>query len=213
MLSKYHREITRRALASQLSTRALNIVVHANLRQDNLLFQFNHDHFHFDSNRFAESNAYIESQRALIRPALENNNSPRAWRALGRLTHAAQDFYAHSDYIPRWLALFNGKTPPPAPEVDALSINLIQSPDLRSGKLYYPLELLAYIRPLRKFILHYLPGDSHAHMNMDTPLNSPHFDYAFHAAIQRTENEFQKTIGLLPQNLRPAFRDSTHLND
>ena len=207
MLSKYHRQITERALNAHISRRALKIVVRANLRQDILPYHFNHEHFHFDSNQFAESNAYIESQRALIRPALERDENEIAWMALGRLTHAAQDFYAHSDYIPRWLSRYNN-TPPPAPEVDALAPDLLQRPDLRSGKPYYLFEVLILVPFVKKLISPLLPRDSHAHMNMDSPHNSPHFAYAFHAAIQRTEFEFQKILGLLPPRLHTMFKDS-----
>ena len=213
MWSKYHREITKRALASQISPRALRAVVRANLGQDVLAYQFNHDHFHFDGNQFVRSYDYMETQRALIRPALERGDHLAAWRAFGKLTHSAQDFYAHSDYIPRWLARFNGGPPPPAPEVDPVSADLVHAADLRSGKLYYPLEILAYVSPLRRFVLPFLPADSHAHMNMDGPDISPLFEYAYHAAIKRTMLEFEKTRDELPSALIPLFTDSGAISD
>ena len=51
-------------------------------------------------------------------------------------------------------------------------------------------------REVIRALLRFLPGDSHAHMNMDSPHNSPHFAYAFQAALQRTENELLKTPNL-----------------
>ncbi len=209
MWPKYHREITERALATHLSARALAMVLRGNLGQDSPQYLFGtHPHLHFDSNTFARSYAYMDEQRAFVQKNLEQGDSASAWKALGRLTHSAQDFYAHSDYIPRWISRFDGATPPPAPEVDAVSFELLSRPGLRSGKLYYPLELLAFVRILRKYILPHLPTDSHAHMNLDGPDSSPLFPYAYHAAIKRTEIEFKAVLNQLPANLQPIFKDS-----
>jgi hypothetical protein len=71
--------------------------------------------------------------------------------------------------------------------------SLIHSPDLRSGKVYLPLELLYFIRKTRAFSLRYLPRDSHAWMNLDSPEQGFKFDYAMQAAIKRTVIEFEKT--------------------
>jgi hypothetical protein len=130
-----------------------------------------------------------------------------AWQAFGRMIHPAQDFYAHTDYIPRWLSRFDGATPPAPEQVDPVFSEILRHPELRSGKLYYPLEVLSFIPPLRKFILPLLPKDSHAHMNHDGHETSAQFDYVFHAAVKRTRLEFEKTVATLSSELILLFVD------
>ncbi len=207
MLVPHHVEITRLALAAQVGPRALETIIRANIAQDGLRYQLFHDHFHFDNNQFQKSYAYIEEQRARVRPALERGEARSAWQAFGRMIHPAQDFYAHTDYIPHWLSRFNDGTPPAPEQVDPVSSEILNHPDLHSGKLYYPLEALAFIPPLRKFILPLLPKDSHAHMNHDGHETSAHFDYVFHAAVKRTRSEFEKTVALLLPELLADFVD------
>jgi hypothetical protein len=203
----YHRDITARALESAFSPRALQVIVRANTGQDGLRYQFGHDHFHFDSNQFRAAYAYIEEQRAHVTDSLTRGDADPAWQAFGKLTHTAQDFYAHSNYIPLWLDSFNGATPPPPPEVDPVSPEILQSPNLRSGKLYYPFEALTFIPKLGKLFIPLLPRDSHAHMNHDSPDDSPLFDYVFQAAVKRTHYEFEQTTAAIPRNLLITFTD------
>jgi hypothetical protein len=207
MLVSHHIEITRQALAAQVGPRALEVIIRANIAQDGLHYQLFHDHFHFDNNQFNKSYAYIEEQRALVRPALARGDASSAWRAFGRMIHPVQDFYAHTDYIPRWLSRFNGQTPPPPEEVDPVSSEILSHPGLHSGKLYYPFEILAFITILKKAIIPLLPADSHAHMNHDGHETSAHFDYVFHAAVKRTRLEFEKTVYSLSSELRGRFVD------
>jgi hypothetical protein len=103
----YHEKITKEAMANLVGNRALEVVVTANIGQDALRFQIGHDHFHYDSNAFARGDAYVESQHALIKSALSQDEPQAAWQAFGRLSHAAQDFYAHSNYV----ALFRQTAP------------------------------------------------------------------------------------------------------
>ncbi|OIN92619.1 MAG: hypothetical protein AUJ21_06520 [Anaerolineae bacterium CG1_02_58_13] len=217
MLVRHHIAITRQAIGADVSPRALEVIVRANLRQDGLRCQFGHARFHFDNNQFDQSYAYIEEQRALVRASLQRGDAQSAWRAFGRMIHTAQDFYAHSDYIPRWLSRFNysprseaerdGGTPPPPPEVDPVSPDIFHDPGLRSGKLYYPLEALAFIPFLKKLILPLLPSDSHAHMNFDDRDDKGLFDHVFHASVKRTRLEFEKTAALLSPNVLAQFID------
>jgi hypothetical protein len=205
VLVPYHRLITTRALEDLFSPSALQAVVEANLGQDNLGGQLGHDEFHFDNNAFAESRAYIEAQRLLISPALESGNAAAARAAFGRLTHTAQDFYAHSNYIPLWLKRFSeGELPLPA-RVEPFDSALLASPELRSGRLYYPLEALSFIPALKKFVLPLLPRDSHAWMNLDGPESGPGFDYAFEAAVRATRREYDRTISALSGHLVTLF--------
>ncbi len=207
MLIPHHVEITRLALVADVSPRALAAIVRANIAQDGLRYQLFHDHFHFDNNQFEKSYAYIEEQRALVHAHLKRGHIKSAWQAFGRMIHPAQDFYAHTDYIPRWLSRPNGATPPAPADVDPVSPKILRHPDLRSGKLYYPLEALVFIPPLRKHILPLLPKDSHAHMNHDSHATSAQFDYVFHAAVKRTRIEFGQTVASMPAEMLVKFVD------
>ena len=212
MLLQFHESITRKALTGLFSLHALDVIVAANLGQDNLLTgQLGHDEFHYDNNAFTKSDRYLEDQRRLTISALQNNDPGIAWTAFGRLTHTAQDFYAHSNYVDMWLARFTHKEvvasnfPMPA-EIDALVKELLNSPDLHSGKLYYPLEALYFVPFLKHFILPLLPKDSHAHMNLDSPKQGKRFAFAFEAAVKRTILEFNNTVLNLPANQKMLFR-------
>ncbi|MBI4760850.1 MAG: hypothetical protein ACOYYF_14215 [Chloroflexota bacterium] len=193
MLTQYHIEIMLASLGDRFSPRAMSVIIQANINQDRLAGQVGHDEYHFDNNAFDKSYAYIEEQRALVVSSLKAGEAAPAWQAFGRFLHTAQDFYAHSNYITLWLDSFNGQTPPPPPEVAPMDPSLLASPDLRSGKVYYPFELLYFFRRTRAFSLRILPKDSHAWMNLDSPAQGFKFDYAMHAAVKRTVIEFEKT--------------------
>lgn len=207
MIKAYHLKILHEALSEKVSKRALEAIGAANIGQDVIRGQFGHDEYHFDNNAFAASYAYIEENRALIRPALETGDVDMAWAAFGRLSHTAQDFYAHSNYLRLWLAQFDEGNAPPVAEVAHAAPAFLQHPELHSGKLYYPLELFSYIPPLKKYILPHLPRDSHAWMNLDTPEQGPLFEYAYAAAVKRTNDEWQKTKALLSEEESSLFID------
>jgi hypothetical protein len=190
----------------------MSAITYANIHQDRLSGQFGHDEFHFDNNAFEKTYAYIEEQRTLTISSLQKKEALLAWAAFGRMTHTLQDFYAHSNYITLWLNRFDPstssrQTPPPSSEVDPVDLTLIQSPDLRSGKVYYPFELLYFIRKTRAFSLRYLPKNSHAWMNLDSPEQGFKFDYAMQAAIKRTVIEYEKTASGFSQEMCNLFSD------
>ena len=207
MLKPYHLRILKKALRDKVSPRALEAISAANIAQDNLHGQFGHDEYHFDNNAFEASYAYIEENRALIKPALEKNDVTTAWAAFGRLTHTAHDFYAHSNYIRLWFEQFDEGNAPSVAEVDHANPTFLQHPDLHSGKLYYPLELLYFVPGLKKYVLPYLPRDSHAWMNLDTPEQGPLFGYAIAAAIKCTNDEWAKSTAIFSTDLLEKFTD------
>ena len=210
MLIQYHKSITRKALSEYFSSRALQSILAANLKQDDLLTgQIGHDEYHYDNNALAKSDRYLEEQRTLTRTALQNDDLPTAWAAFGRLIHTAQDFYSHSNYVGLWLAHYGieGQTPPPPSEIAPLMDDLIHSPDLHSGVLYYPWEILAFVPVVKRFVIPLLPKDSHAHMHLDSPAQGEHFAYAFEAAVKRTQYEFDKTVAGLSSSLDALFTD------
>lgn len=204
MLSKIHAEITKQALR-EFNIVALERIIAANLYQDRLTGQVGHEEFHFDNNAFEKSYTYMEEQRRLVLLSLKENEAPAAWSAFGRLTHTAQDFYAHSNYIDLWLACQPNGTVPIVSEIDPLIEDLIHSPALCSGKIYLPLEALTSVKVLVPVVKHLLPRDSHAWMNLDHPGQGPNFFFAYHAAIKRTKIEFEKTVLGLPEELYRAF--------
>jgi hypothetical protein len=122
------------------------------------------------------------------------------------LTHAVQDFYAHSNYIELWLACHSAGAVPAPPDVDPLDSDLIYSPALRSGKVYV-LEALTLIPILKPLVMPLLPRDSHAWMNIDSPGHGTNFAYAFQAAVTRTKIEFEWIVGKLSGNLIKLFVD------
>ena len=204
---KYHTEITHQALQDRFSQAAMKKIVAANLYQDRLAAQIGHDEYHFDNNAFEKGDAYIEEQRRLTIAALGSNDVLSAWAAFGRLTHTAQDFYAHSSYVDLWLARHaNGPAATPA-EIDPLDTALLAHPELHSGKVYLPLELLTFVKPLNPFVKRLLPRDSHAWMNIDSPGTGHRFEFAFHAAVKRTRIEFDQTILGLTHEELSAFVD------
>jgi hypothetical protein len=194
MLTHYHASLTRKALSAYFSRHALETIVAANLGQDNLRGQIGHDEYHFDNNAFEKSYAFIEAQRALTVSSLQDEDLLAAWSAFGRLTHTAQDFYAHTNYVDLWLARYRDATPPAPPEIAPLVEELVDSPKLHSGKLYYPFEALSFVPLLKRFVIPLLPRDSHAWMNIDSPERGIRFEYALEASIKRTRYEFDRTV-------------------
>jgi len=91
--------------------------------------------------------------------------------------------------------------------MDPVEPAILESDALRSGKLYYPLELFSFIKPLRPLILPLLPRDSHAWMNIDSPEQGYKFDYVMQASIKRTAIEFEKTVKELREDRVELFVD------
>lgn len=209
MLKPYHRRITIQAFGEPFSCRALAVIVRANLGQDRLRLQVSHPEFHFYGNTFAEGQAYIERQRALIAPALASGEVEFAWQAFGRLTHAAQDIYSHSNYVTLWLDRFARSDWPPPEEVDPSDPEILSSLELRSGKVYYLLEVISFPPGLKQLVNPWLPHDSHAWINLDAPWCGPKFAYGFAAAVKRTRQEFEQTKRGLTPELLVRFTDSS----
>ncbi len=209
MLKPVHEKMLRTAVGDKFSPRALRAIIDANVRVDSLLNLVRHDEYHFDNNAFDASRAFMDGQRARIRPALERGDAPAAWQAFGRLTHTAQDFYSHSNYVDLWLAIQpNGMVPGPR-EIDPLDDALVENPSLRSGKMYFPLGFLSFVPGIKKLVIPRMPRDSHAWMHLDSEDRGPLFEYAFHAAVKRTKFEFQAVMKGLTDDQKRLFTDMT----
>ncbi len=206
MLIPIHEEMTREALGEHFSPRALEIIIAANRKQDAIRGQIGHDEFHFDNNAIEKGLRYINEQRGFVLASLLSPGVLSAWIAFGRLTHTAQDFYSHTNYISLWLDQHPG-TPPTPPEIDPVQKSLLRSPSLHSGKIYLPMDALYFVPFLRKFALKLLPEDSHGKMNLDSPAQGPRFEYARAAAVKRTQHEFDLLKKILPPDLFAKFTD------
>jgi hypothetical protein len=201
MRPQYHRRITAQALEKLVSPAVLENIISANLGQDALRYQVAHDHFHYDNNSFTIADAYIEQQRRAVMDSLERAQVLPAWQAFGRLTHAAQDFYAHSNYTTLWREHNPGAA---SDQIIPLFGEALNDSRLHSGRLYLPLEILSFIPILQPLILPLLPRDSHAWMNKDDP-SRPGFDLAYTAAVKRTELEFRNIIQSLTLSQAELF--------
>ncbi len=215
MHKTYHIKITRQAIGKSFSPHALETITRANLGQDDLAGQIGRPEFHFDDNKIDAGEAYIAEQRALVMRVLgrdenEDTSITPAWQAFGRLIHAAQDFYAHSNYVRLWVEhdhQMNGAgQSSKADQIDPLDADIITSPNLISGRIYFPWEILSFVPGLEPVMRRLLPADSHTRMNLDSPKQGPLFEYALAAAIKRTiyETEFtcqEITRGLSTQAL------------
>ncbi len=206
MLIPIHEEMTREALGAHFSASALEIIIAANRKQDALSGQIGHDEFHFDNNAIEKGLRYINEQRGFVLASLLSPGVLSAWIAFGRLTHTAQDFYSHTNYISLWLDQFNG-TPPTPTEIDPVQKSLIQSPSLHSGKIYLPMDVLYFVPFMRNFALKLLPEDSHGKMNLDSPKQGPRFEYARAAAVKRTQYEFELLKKILTPEMFAKFTD------
>jgi hypothetical protein len=207
MKRQYHIEMTREALGEHFSERALQEIIKANINQDRLAGMFFHDEFHFDNNAFDKGYRYMNEQRGYVLATFMGMDvSPVvAWQAFGRLLHSAQDFYAHSNYVTLWLDSHTASSS--AGEIEPLKKDILQSPKLCSGKVYFPMDIIYFIKPLRSFALKLLPKDSHGWMNLDSPEQGFKFDYAIRAAVKRTKYEFELLRTLLRPEMMVKFTD------
>ncbi len=205
MKLKYHREILRLALQDLITREGLQAIEAANLGQDTLPNQLGHDEYHFDNNAFRAGWRYVRGQMRRIPAALRRGRQREAWASFGRLSHAVQDFYAHSNYVQLWLLKFPRRQKPRPTEIEPADVRILRHARLRSGRLYYPLEALSFIPGVRRLVLPWLPRDSHAAMNLDDPGQGEYFYYAYHAAIKQTRRLFLLTLYRLNRRERRLF--------
>lgn len=200
MNESYHRRITSAACADVMSADALRSVVAGNLWQDFVSGQIGHPEYHFTDIPLETCLAYVERehQRALM--ALKKGYPRLARHAFGRLSHAVQDFYAHSNYVQLWLAAY-----PDRDEMDALDQTVLQHPDLHLARTYL-VEFLCWLPGWDAVMKGFLAPDSHTWMNLDTPQSlgsrQPRaFELAVRAAELRTKNELDHLLALIRMEL------------
>ncbi|MEJ2599046.1 MAG: hypothetical protein P8Z00_11980 [Anaerolineales bacterium] len=209
MKPSYHIAITSEALQERVAPHALQVILAANVRQDNLDGQLRHPEYHFDNNGLAEGQAYLDGQRDLLVQAVKAGEIRSARQAFGRLTHTAQDFYAHSNYVALWLGHQPSASTAQPEDIDPLNPVVLSDPELRSGHVYYPWEALTFVSFLAPLARLLLPHDAHAWMNLDDPRRGPRFAYARAAALRRTIYEFQLINSLLSLEEMQCFTGLT----
>ena len=193
MDARYHRQVLEQALGGRLSDRARAAVLAANLDQDSLRGLLDNVR-HFDNSLFDDGLAYIEACRV---KAARATSPQAAWDAFGRLSHTAQDFYSHSNYVALWMQQFEAGSAPGPDQIDGLDGRLLRHPALVSGRVYLPLEALTLFPRLTPLVRRWLPRNSHAWVNLDNPSRGPLFPYSLQAALQRTRAEFDRTLAAI----------------
>lgn len=204
MIHKYHIAILQDTLSHFFNSAALHEVIAANLWQDSPFTLIGHPHIHFDDSQFAAALGYIDRQHDVIACA----DHPREIRAaFGRLTHGAQDFYSHSNYVDLWLAANGGLASTCPDDINALDPAILHHPDLRSGNFYWWRDSIYYLPGLSGFARKYLVFEgSHEAMHLDDESRGPKFVYALAAAKQRTLAEYHRALRALGPERAALFR-------
>lgn len=197
MKTQYHIEITQKSLDNYFSQNALDAIVKANIRQDRIIYQFGHDHIHFDGSAFDAGFKYISHQENRVLTGVKKLDFDDARKALGCITHTWQDFYSHSNYVKLWME----KTKHPRPEqIVPDDDEILHHPELKSGRNYGVIEFIVMVPGLSKIIMPLMPVDSHAQMNLDSPTSGAGFNFAFWAALKRTYIIFESLLIQLKHN-------------
>jgi hypothetical protein len=200
----YHTLATYKAVGSCFDDLALLQVIEANHAQDSLLNQLR-GHLHFD-NQVAPGWAYVEAERANVSGSAAEGDPGSVLRAaFGRLCHAVQDFYAHTNYVRLWLAENGGLGETIPAGIDALDVSLMDHPDLRAGSFCLWRDWVYYVLGIKHLARRIgVPAGSHEAMHLDSPARGPEFAYAFAAACQRTQYEYQLAV----QTIKEAGSES-----
>jgi hypothetical protein len=209
METKYHIEITQKALESHFSNQALERIIKANIRQDRVAYMLGHDHIHFDGSSFNAGFRYIEDQEKLLLGHLALTEYHQAQEAFGRMLHSWQDLYSHSNYVQLWRQTH---THQPPETIVANNPNIINHPNFVSGKNYGLIEFLAMVPVLSSLINPRMPSDSHAKMNLDSPASGPNFYFAYWAAYNATQAAFENLIEKLNQ-IDPSQNITIHFKE
>lgn len=196
MQTKYHIEITQKALEGYFSEKALTTIITANIRQDRFEYQLGHDYIHFDGSAFDPGFEYLANQEEMVIRHLKLAEYEPAWEAFGRQLHSWQDFYSHSNYVKLWQRDHRGTSPD---EISINDQNILDFSELKSGKNYGLVELLALLPILSKLIKPLMPSDSHAKMNLDSPASGDDFYFAYWAAFKQTEAAYANIVQSLSE--------------
>ncbi len=158
------------------------------------------------ANLLPEMNTSNPSEKMRLEALVSRKDTDDCWINFGKLTHAAQDFYAHTTYIRLWSELDGNLKKMPVAE-DILIPELLSDPSLISGRFYAPWEWITFLPWIGPKIGQLFPKDSHAYLNNDSPA-SRFFDQVYQAAVLRTVYEYNQFIQQLNQpDLEPIFHN------
>ncbi len=185
MLTEFHRQITRAALAPYFTEPAVEIAILANDAQDGFKGQVGHAEYHVD-NAIAPGYRYLQAQQEQAILALRRGDCEQGMRCLGRALHTVQDFYSHTTYVRAWLRENGGPNATPA-DIPPL-LDWMSRPDLTTGRAVFG-ELLTFLPGIGPFFARVLrlPADSHFAQNLDGPHRGPAFAYVVVAAQKHSE--------------------------
>jgi hypothetical protein len=204
MNGEYHIQLCRDALGEHFSTEALTIIGKSNTGQDSLSGLFLHPEYHYE--HLEASKRYIQEERGLAIDAVKHGGKLEdAWRAFGRLLHATQDFYAHTNYVRLWAERFGDEDLPPIENFDGLNNELHTDQRLYPCKTYLVRDYLYFVPFLKHWIVANIPADSHARMNLDNPEQGPLFNYAMEGARQASRRELQTILDALTEAEQARF--------
>lgn len=114
MKKRFHIQMTRSALRG-LSSDCIQKVIDANLGQDAVVGGVFVPEYHFDDCCFKEGINYIAEQRRIIQDNCSKEGCEgldEVLAALGRILHAIQDFYSHTNWVENQNDLWDGKSIP-----------------------------------------------------------------------------------------------------
>jgi hypothetical protein len=114
MKPRFHTQMTRSALPG-LSETCIQKVIDANLGQDAPIGGVFVPQYHFDDCCFRESINYIAEQRQIIRDNCSKTGCDgldKVLAALGRILHAIQDFYSHTNWVETRDEIWDGESIP-----------------------------------------------------------------------------------------------------
>lgn len=206
MNEQYHRQVTAEALGDLLSHEELEIVIKANVGQDNVWNWLTTPERHYDGRFFAQAEAYIDKERARAVDAFRGGDRVAALQTMGRLLHTRQDFYSHSNWMQLCAAQGSTKdtarntvntagwnAADPAICLDTQADRQIYA--ARAPFLIHALYLIPILGPLIKRI--YLPADFHEAMHLDDPSRGPLFAPSLVAARKHTRVEWEGVMSTL----------------
>ncbi|MCB9141995.1 MAG: hypothetical protein H6646_06935 [Anaerolineales bacterium] len=205
MQARYHVQIMRAAIGDRFSKSDFRRIIRANLSQDRLQALVLHPEYHFDGGALRDAQAYISQQRRLaVRLLLTRGDRAGALDAFGRLTHARQDFYAHSNWTALWVAQHGGFERTTPEQID-ICPNPLGVAGLFSGNASV-IHFLACRVPIYGgwHARHLTPPDDHESMNLDHPGRGPLFPYAMAAATKHTAVELEALLRMLQRDGGPA---------
>lgn len=203
MLRSYHRLATPTGTTRSLSPSALAEVIDAILAQDDLSNQLGSTpHYHFDNNRIAESEAYVEDQQrsdAFSWPAGRIDATCPTPAPLG---DSAMQF-TRTPFCDLWLTMHGGTLGNYPSEIEPLEQAILADERLCSGTFYFGASHSTILPIWDLCCDESIALPIHATMHLDSPKRNPYFEYAFVRSNKHSTNISE----LLPHSPMSSYSD------